>query len=258
MFFLPFMPPQLSKKEIASREQQECERRQRLLQEWSPKIKWATSLVIRGESYKPPSLFEVKPTKHKLPQVSLADGEALVSPCGNWMYREIVLPEWGKLLTLSGSKQGDVMFDGDVLIPIINRKYLRHDAWKEEPWMSLTPMELITMRTGVRHARGRVVVAGLGMGHQLQEVCKKRTVKEVVLVERDQGIIDWITPQLDTRGKLVKIICGDAYKEVPKLTADTALIDIFDGYGNNTFSRCQNINNVWIWGSAPIADGGYW
>ncbi len=35
-------------------------------------------------------------------------------------------------------------------------------------WMSLTPMEMMTQRSGVQAARGTVVIGGLGLGWLLR------------------------------------------------------------------------------------------
>lgn len=233
--------------------------REKRLQDWTPKIKWSKHLVIRASTYTPPSLFKVKPTRHADPAKSRQARECKLSPGRQWIYRERVLPKWGRLYTMRGSEEGMVEFDGEVVVPMINEALdSKGKRYKEHPWMSFTPMEHFSMRAGIKAARGRVVVAGLGMGQHLVEVCKKRTVTEVVLVERNQDLIDWILPQLDTNDKLVDTVCGDAYVEMPKLTADTAVVDIFETYGNNKRYRarlkrtCPNIGDIWVWGSAYI------
>ncbi len=126
--------------------------------------------------------------------------------------------------------------------------------------MSFTPMEFFTLRSGTKLAKGHTIVAGLGMGYQLEQVCKKRSVKKVTLIEKDQEIVDWIFPRLDLNGKEVDVIIGDAEELILDMTADVALIDIYKGYGGNgdgivdRIYRSKNgkIGKVWVWGSANI------
>ncbi len=88
------------------------------------------------------------------------------------------------------------MWDGPVSIPALHERLsYNKDHWDQVPWMSLTPMEMMTMRHGTKRARGRVIVAGLGLGHQLIEVSKRKQVKEIVLVEKSQELVDWILPR---------------------------------------------------------------
>ena len=70
--------------------------------------------------------------------------------------------------------------------------------------------------------------------------------------------MNWVLPQLELNGKDVEFVIGDAKKLVPEMTAASALIDIYKGYGWNTFPRCPNIKKVWVWGSAKLPDRGYW
>lgn len=173
------------------------------------------------------------------------------------MYRERILPAGASLDTASGNKRGVVIFDGDVTIPMIF-----DEQRVSAPWMSFTPFEFFTLRPGTRLARGHTIVAGLGMGHQLVEVCRKRNVKRVTLIERDRGIVDWILPLLDLSGTPVDVVVGNACKLLPDMKADVALVDIFPNYGGNRINRPDwrgwynpsvdfpGIKRTWIWGSA--------
>lgn len=227
-------------------------------QDWHPEIKWARELNIVASSYNPPQLFDVRPFKGARPQPNKAEPDQYVrSPSGVWQYQINELSTGTCLSTWSGSKLGTVMFDDPVLIPSIFRRVGgRVDReFDEIPWMSLTPAELLSLRVGTRKARGHVIVAGLGMGHQLAEVCKRKNVERVTLVEKDQDIIDWILPVVKPQlgDKLLDVIVGDAYKKLPKLSADVALIDIFKSYGNNSMDikSPPNIKKVWVWGASP-------
>jgi predicted RNA methylase len=163
------------------------------------------------------------------------------------------------------------MFDGPVNIPSLHERGYDGVVWKEDPWMSITPMEMLTLRPGTKLAKGHTVVAGLGLGWQLAQVLAKRSVKKVTLVERSQELIDWVLPRvpgIDACRDRLEIICGDARDVLANFAADVALIDIFPGYGSNEFfvtydnderfrggrSRPKNIPNVWCWGASPIRE----
>lgn len=219
---------------------------------WSPTMKWEPYLYLKSDTYNPKVVFDVTPHAGTTPigvknAHSLVDsGHGLIQ--GDWLYMNRVFPK-GKLLdTFYASKRGKVMFDGDVLIPVLFYKDTT------SPFMSLTPMEVFTLRGGTRLAKGHVVVGGLGMGYQLREVLNRKQVQHVTLVEKDPDLVDWILPRVttETDRQRLTVIVDDAYKVIPKLTADVALIDIYHGYNGNTFTRCPSIGRVWVWGSSEV------
>ncbi len=56
--------------------------------------------------------------------------------------------------------------------------------------------------------------------------------------------------------KPLDVVVGDAFEVMPQLAADVALVDIFPGYGCNSFdrerlrSKCPRIDFFWAWGAA--------
>lgn len=129
-------------------------------------------------------------------------------------------------------------------------------------WMSHTPNEVVTLLPLARQARGRTVVVGLGLGWLLHDVSWRPAVREVVLVERDAELVEWLLPRLkDPRGGWINpwllktsggsssssagspptgatgasggltVKVGDAAAILPTLEADVALVDIFPDYG---------------------------
>ena len=155
---------------------------------------------------------------------------------------------------------GHVVWDDEIAVPIL----FERGKYQTELWMSLTPNEIMTLRPGTKLAKGHTVVTGLGMGWQLCEVLRKKTVKKVTLVEISQELHDWIGPRIkrmvtsDEWSKLTVEI-GDVHKVLPGVKADVALLDHFPGYGHNGFearalmSRCPGIPKWWAWGSAGLA-----
>lgn len=237
---------------------------------WDPNMKFEPSLKIQADTYRQPSLFDVPVCNASEGNLNAilrnAPEKMILSPCAQWAYRERIFPAGHGLETRIGNRSGFVEFDGDVKIPILNGR--RGQSWREDPWMSFTPMEFFSLRPGVKRACGHTVVAGLGMGWQLEQVCKKRNVERVTLVEQSQGLVDWILPRLNLHGKDVEVLVGDAYEIVPALTADVALIDIFASYrGNRKLWRDKlyfrkrtarregvtlqegEIGDMWFWGA---------
>lgn len=223
---------------------------------WDPQMKWAKELNIKAETYKPYSLFEVGPSGDVDPDaIAKYAPDRVLSPDGKFMYCEKLLPKGRTMPTLFGNRKGTVMFDADVVIPCLHEWQEWRQGWKEHPWMSLTPSEMMSLRPGTKKARGHTVVAGLGLGYQLIEVSKKKSVKRITLVEQSQELVTWLMPHIRPlmAGAVFEIIVGDAREIVPTLTADVALIDIAPNYGNNTFKRCPNISTVWVWGAAAVS-----
>lgn len=245
-------------------EASQLERRLKECVDWDPKMPWKKELNLKASSYACLNLFPGITPKDKYPDPNNAtEGEYVDSPSGNWRYVVNVLPRGTKLSTWQGNQIGSVLFDGPVNVPTIcaREKGNQELRYKEAPWMSLTPAELMSMRTGLRFANGHTIVAGLGLGHLLIEVTKKKAVKKVTLVEINQELIDWLYPKIKPYlQQEVSVIVGDAYKVIPGLEADAALIDIDATYGNNKFSAPHKyINKVWVWGSSVIGGrSDYW
>ena len=230
---------------------------------WSPAMKWEPELNIQGATYKVLPLW---------PDVVASDAEVdtlrprefVDSPTRRFRYCVRLHRRGRALHTWWGNQVGNCVFDTDVLIPALYQARPEQERqqgawWEPMPWMSITPGEMMTLRPGTRLAKGRVVIAGLGLGHQLIEVTKRVQVKRVTVVELDAELADWIMPQIRPHcRKPVEVIIGDAYEVVPKLKADVALIDIFPGYGDG-FRRVAElakhspgIKRFWGWGTSEL------
>jgi spermidine synthase len=122
--------------------------------------------------------------------------------------------------------------------------------------MSITPMEMLSLRPGTRMARGDVIIGGLGLGHQLIEVSKRPQVRRLVLVEKSQGLVDFMMPAIAPHlHRPVDVVVGDAYEVIPQMYADVALIDIYPKYGRNRYlcnklkAASPGIKKFWCWGA---------
>lgn len=226
---------------------------------WSPAMKWQPELNLIGSTFKTLNPFpELAPSD--LPVHQLNPAQRADSP--NKLFRYCIrLHRAGQHLeSWFGSQMGSIIFDSDVQIPAVFQcRPGEPGVWNEFPWMSITPPEILTLREGTRLARGRVVIAGLGLGHQLIEVSKRLQVKEIILVELNQELVDFYLPRIRPLvKKKLTVLVGDAYQVVPTLTADVALIDIFPNYGSNEAAtrelarRSPKIKKMWGWGTADV------
>jgi hypothetical protein len=251
---------------------------------WTPNIRWKPRMVIQAETYNPLVLYDVEATWKNYPweilrkevtrpprrpvggfipprQVTIVQDteHSAVSADGRWLFAIKLLDRGTPLRTVHGSQTGSVVFDGTVIIPVLYER-MDNGEWPSMPWMSITPMEILTLREGTKLAKGTVVVAGLGLGHQLIEVSKRPQVKKIILIEKSESLVNFALKQveLDMGRPVDEVYIGDAYEILPRLSADVALIDIFPRYGNNG-PACEHIartspglKKVWCWGTAVV------
>lgn len=163
--------------------------------------KYQEQLLLSADSFRPERLFDIEP--------SLDWRTGVLSPGGNFAYHNRILPMGNSLdLNMSPSKDGVVWFDGDVVIPSL----FDVTGGYPDPWMSLTPKEVITQRPGIRRAHGTVLVGGLGLGWFFRKVHDRAEVERVILVEASQELLDWYGHDLcDRLPKVTDVICGDVW-----------------------------------------------
>lgn len=226
---------------------------------WSPTMPWTPEMNLIGSTFKVLNVFP-ELAASDLPVSQLNPAQRADSPNKQFRYCIRLHHAGHRLETFFGDRVGNVIFDSDIHIPAIFQCLPGEPGvWNEAPWMSLTPAEILTLREGTRLAKGRVVIGGLGLGHQLIEVGKRFQVKEIVLVEQSQELVDFYLPRVRPLvKKKLTVVVGDAYQVLPTLTADVALIDIFPAYGNNEAAtrelarRSPRIKKFWGWGTAPM------
>lgn len=255
---MTLVPPPLS----AAQKQQiveEYQRRMRSCVPWSPAMTWTPELNLIGETFKTIDVFpELAPSDAPVDELNPA--ERADSPNREFRYCIRLHRAGRQLMTWYGDRTGSVIFDSDVRIPAIYQCLPgQPGVWNQAPWMSLTPAEILTLREGTLLAKGRVVIGGLGLGHQLIEVSKRLQVKEIVLVELSQELVDFYLPRIRPLiKKRLTVLVGDAFKIIPTLSADVALLDMFPAYGGNEPAtrelarRSPKIKKVWGWGTATL------
>ena len=217
-------------------------------------------MAIRAESFKPKLLFNVQST--------FAGGTShyVRSPKGTWAYFNCMT---GGPIPYFGSDKTTVFSDA-VVIPVLKdlwiSKGVRLPKTLTEPerfrlgaaWMSVTPAEMISQRSGIRRAQGKVVVGGLGLGWFLDQVCSKDDVEEVIVVERNEELLDWYGYRLcRDQAKVREVICDDVYAVAERFPNHQLLLDIWPTYagaygaeGDERLAALRKIagDRVWAWG----------
>ena len=192
---------------------------QRQPEHWDEdKTPFRSDLFLDASTYRVDSLFDVPPA-----QATCLSENYLVSPGENFAYQERILLQTKKLRL---HPNGVVHWNGDIVIPALLDIKLDSGTRRAFPgtttegervkwgmvWMSMTPMEMLTQRSGVQAAQGTVVIAGLGMGWLLRKVSEKPSVERVIVVEKSRDLLDWFGTALCQRySKVSDVICDDAY-----------------------------------------------
>jgi hypothetical protein len=196
-------------------------------------------LRLDAATYKQRPLFDTPPFLWE------TGGQYVISPEGNFAYCNRILPA-GEPLRLYGKQEGKVVWNGDVVIPtLIDTNRYAHTGERFAPdmpsyerarfgavWMSLTPMEMMTQRSGVKMAKGTVVIGGLGLGWLLRKVCEKPEVERVAVVEKCQELLDWYGYRMCGQfGKVAYVVCDDIYNQIGRHGAWARyLLDIWPTY----------------------------
>lgn len=256
MFGTFLMSPEMFAKYEARRAQELAERLTRAVP-WTPTLRWTPRLTLQGATWPTWPLFDVTPTHEADIAHEPSPGTAFAySPSGKFLFCQKVLPAGCLLTTISGNKQGAVLFDTPVLVPSLHG--LDREVYRGL-WMSLTPMEVFSLRAGTHLAHGHTIVAGLGLGWALVEALEKPSVTRVTLVEINAELVAWLLPRVRARlspaaaAKPCDVVVGDARAVLPTLAADVALVDIFPRYGSNRLRvATPQIGKVWCWGAAHV------
>lgn len=213
---------------------------------------------IIAESYDPENpLDEVFP---EVKTAKLFKGEVF-DPTGDLSYSRTLLPRGVGLEVTPGAdldlwhSGAEVYFTKDIGIPVLRYASTRHPSgW--DVWMSLTPNEIWSQRSGIQQATGHVVMGGLGMGWLLRQIAKKKSVTNITVVEKDQRILDWFGMKVcAATPKVREVICGDIYDVAGKFDFKTTkfLLDIWPSSSGAEFDkqlrelRAQGAR-VWAWG----------
>lgn len=221
---------------------------------------WEPELYVKASSWNAKRLFPAVPVQG-VPDDPMDPSRVVRCPGEGrqFCYVNSELPESVSLaVDVTPEKSGRVFFDSAVVMPVL---YERHADGRQTTWMGLTPMEILTQRPGVALARGRVVVGGLGLGWFLDQVCRKPGVTEVVVVDVEPRLIDWLRPAIEAAypavaAKVTAWVADDVYvhmlDEHDRWGDTTYLLDIWPTYGaaDKTFDvfKARLGPRLWGWG----------
>ncbi len=219
------------------------------------RTRFKPELVLQGQTYHTAPLFDI--AAYPADPEYTPDNLLLKSPGGEFAYMNRLWKRGEGIPLLQNRKTGTVCWDQDVVIPVLL------DGRTLTVWMSITPMEVFTLREGISMAKGTVIVGGLGMGYLLRKVCEKTTVERVIVVEQSRELLDWFGDRLcAAQPKVTDVICGDAFDQLGKF-GDQAryLFDIWPTYGDAADDEIfqdakRQYKGVWGWGDYHIITPG--
>lgn len=245
---------------------------------WTPDLKWKPRLQVEAESYNKwmeETLLwggdcEIVGSEERSTKTLKEKGKTLGD---NFLFVRQELPSEienrnpfslevmgtraTSLRTFSGNRKGEVFFSGNVIIPTLI-EMTGSDARYWAVWMSLTPMEVFSMRGGIRAAKGTVLMAGCGMGYLAEKVLEKKSVEHVHVVDTSSAILDTFGAALvEKHGDRVTLHHDDVYSIYPTLPpCDSFLFDIWSdasGWQNDRKFRQFSAAHptAWRWGMSP-------
>ena len=134
-----------------------------------------------------------------------------------------------------------IMNGGGALFTMEDGVYVRLHV-KDELMMSDTRMEKLTNLDFINEAKGKVLIAGLGVGlilNGLKTKINSGEVTEIVVIEKYQDVIDLISPKFPN----VKIICADIFNYETKEKFDTIYFDIWATIGTDNLDEIKKLHN---------------
>lgn len=118
--------------------------------------------------------------------------------------------------------------------------------------MSDTPMELETNAEFISAARGSVMIGGLGLGLVLLAIQKKPEVTRILVVEKEQELIERISRQLPLNSK-VEVVQGDILSFETKEKFDTLYFDIWNNICGDNWNDMKKLHARYRKNKAPGA-----
>jgi len=126
------------------------------------------------------------------------------------------------------------------LFHMYNGTYIRLHV-NGELMMSDTAMERISNTNIVNEARGKVLIAGLGIGLIIQAMLEKEEVTEILVIEKYQDVIDLVKPKFNN--PKLKIVCADIFKYIPASKYDIIYFDIWPIINTENLEEIETLEN---------------
>ena len=234
------------KYEIRSERRRRC----RIKHAWNFNQPCKTELNVRMDTFPKYKVFpNLKSVPYNMPLKDISDVSHLrVSPSTRWVWIRREIPRNLPIplpLCDTSEQRASIMFcdddddDTSLSIPMLYER----EGESLMLWMSLSPMELMSLNPLILQAHGRVVVCGLGIGYMLTQIMLRDDVTEVVLIEQSQELIDWILPRLQKSDCPLRIVTGDVFEELPHIRDrfgvkfDIAVVDTFAVFDSKVENR---------------------
>lgn len=109
--------------------------------------------------------------------------------------------------------------------------------------MSDTPMEIRTCQDAIENASGNVLIAGLGLGIVLLEIQTKKSVKSIIVIEKNKEVLKLVAKYLPIKD-FVSIVQDDIFKWLPnkKTKFDTIYFDIWDNICADNYEQMKELH----------------
>lgn len=102
-----------------------------------------------------------------------------------------------------------------------------------ETWMVDDPPHWWAMQEHARHYKGRILIAGLGLGLILHCLSEQKGIRRITVVERNPDVIEMISPHVPQ--KHLEIVNKDWYDYKPRFKPDGVFFDLFVGDGPSLY-----------------------
>jgi len=137
--------------------------------------------------------------------------------------------------TIAVTNFREAMFAGLPMLDLeLKKDLIIHHLISEEygDWMSDQPCELIQMHRDLAcHARGRVLIGGLGLGILPRMLQETDRTDSITVVERDPDVVKLIGPYLNGRVTVINADIFEYVKTIKKRQYDCALLDTWQSTG---------------------------
>ena len=125
-----------------------------------------------------------------------------------------------------------------------------------EVMMTDSPMEKRTNLEVIERSRGRVLIAGLGLGMILRPILRKPEVTHVTVLERYQDVVDLVLPSLAGDRKL-EVIVADVFAWKPNPDTPKYSTIYFDIWPNSTIRHLPEMEYLYKRYRPLLARGGW-
>jgi hypothetical protein len=149
------------------------------------------------------------------------------TPASDYPRNESVGHATFKKFRYSGTYMGFGVHDAD-FVQFAKRVEITALQVRKQTWMVDDPWHYWSIQDSAAQLHGRVLVGGLGLGLVLHELARNPNVDSVLVIEREQDVIDLLHPYLPESLDL-EIVNDDFYHyiESDESSFDSAFVDLW-------------------------------